>query len=130
MMVDVDFFKQYNDIYGHIKGDSALIGVASVLNSVLKRPTDFAFRLGGEEFGVLITDTNTHESEKIANSLCQEMQDSKIEHKGNKVHEFLTISIGVIVCVVEENIDGENILKKADIKLYEAKANGRNKYVI
>ncbi len=130
MMADVDFFKQYNDIYGHIQGDSALIGVAKVLNSVLKRPTDFVFRLGGEEFGILITDTNIQESENIANRLCQEMLGCKIEHKGSIASEFLTISIGVVNCLITETIDEENILKKADSKLYEAKALGRNCYII
>ncbi|HUH42155.1 MAG TPA: diguanylate cyclase, partial [Sulfurimonas sp.] len=70
MMLDIDYFKQFNDTYGHIKGDAALKSVANVFKGLLKRPGDFAFRLGGEEFGILLTDTSEINSTTIAANIC------------------------------------------------------------
>ncbi|MBU0631158.1 diguanylate cyclase [bacterium] len=130
MMLDVDFFKQYNDTYGHIEGDLALKAVAKVLKSVLKRPSDFVFRLGGEEFGVLATDIDEEDSAALAQKICTEMENSKIPHSANKVSKYLTLSIGVVSCIADETLNEEDIIKQADKKLYEAKKNGRNRYIM
>jgi diguanylate cyclase (GGDEF)-like protein len=130
MMLDVDYFKQYNDTYGHIEGDKALLHVAKVLKSVLKRPGDFVFRLGGEEFGVLLTEVTFEESEALAAKICQTMEAEAIPHAGNQASSYLTISIGVLTCKAHEELDEEDMIKEADKKLYEAKEGGRNRYVM
>lgn len=130
MMLDVDFFKQYNDTYGHIEGDKALKSVAKVLKSVLKRPSDFVFRLGGEEFGVLVTDIDMHDSALLAQKICTEMENCKIPHSGSRTSKFLTLSIGVVSCVADETLNEEGIIKQADKQLYIAKESGRNRYIM
>lgn len=127
MMLDVDFFKQYNDTYGHIEGDKALILVAKSLRSVLQRPGDFVFRLGGEEFGVFLTDTGAQDAQALASKICHSLEELKIPHAGNKASAYLTISIGAVSCVADETLDEEEIIKQADKKLYEAKEGGRNR---
>lgn len=130
MMLDVDYFKYYNDTYGHIEGDNALKAVASVLRTVLKRPGDYVFRLGGEEFGVLIVETSPLESESVALKICQELELRKIPHAKSQVSEYLTLSVGVVACVGDETLFEEDMIKQADKKLYEAKESGRNRYAM
>jgi len=130
MMVDIDFFKQYNDTYGHVEGDFALKMVAKVLQDTLKRPSDYVFRLGGEEFGVVLSDTDASQSARLADEICEGVRAREIKHEGSKVHEYLTISIGVICTVVDENIDENMLIPRADEMLYRAKESGRNRYII
>ncbi len=130
MMLDIDFFKQFNDTYGHIEGDYALKSVAKTLQDTLKRPTDFVFRLGGEEFGVLLTHTDETNSAKLARSICDTIRARKIKHAGSKINEYLTISIGVVCCVADNSLDGDILISKADVMLYEAKETGRDRYMI
>lgn len=130
MMLDVDYFKQYNDTYGHLEGDKALISVAKVLKSILKRPTDFVFRLGGEEFGIFITDLNKEDSGLLAQKVCDELEACEIPHSSSKASKFLTVSIGVAICVADEALNEEDVIKQADKQLYIAKENGRNRYAL
>ena len=130
MMLDIDFFKQYNDTYGHIEGDYALKSVAKVLKDTLQRPGDYIFRLGGEEFGVLLTQTDAQSSEKLAHNICEKVRDREIKHESSKASEFLTISIGVVSCVADNDLNEDSIISHADKMLYEAKESGRDRYVI
>jgi len=130
MMMDIDYFKQYNDTYGHIQGDFALKSVAKVLKDTLKRPSDFVFRLGGEEFGAIITDIDESNSASLALEICQSIKLREIKHETSKAGEFLTISIGVVCCKADENLDTEILMTRADEMLYKAKENGRDSYVI
>ncbi len=130
MMIDIDFFKQYNDTYGHIEGDYALKTVAKVLQKTLKRPSDFVFRLGGEEFGVLISDVDESNSAKIAGELCDAVRAEELKHENSQVNEFVTISVGVVCCVADDALDDKILISRADEMLYEAKESGRNRYVI
>lgn len=130
MMLDIDYFKQYNDTYGHIAGDLTLKNVAKVLKSILKRPSDYVFRLGGEEFGVLLSDTDEKNSSNVAQKICESIKDAKISHKNSSVCEYVTISIGVVCCVADEALDEEVLISKADDMLYEAKKNGRDRFVL
>lgn len=130
MMLDIDYFKQYNDTYGHVEGDYALKSVAKVLKDRLKRPGDYVFRLGGEEFGVLLSDTDETNSANIAREICDAIRAREIKHENSKVHEFLTISIGVVCCVADEALDEEVLISRADEMLYKAKESGRDRYVI
>ncbi|WP_372998610.1 diguanylate cyclase [Sulfurimonas sp.] len=130
MMLDIDFFKQYNDTYGHIEGDFALKSVAKVLKDFLKRPSDYVFRLGGEEFGVILIDTDESNSARLAREICDAVREREIKHEASKVNKFLTISIGVVCCVADEALNEEILISRADEMLYKAKESGRNGYII
>ena len=130
MMLDIDYFKQYNDTYGHVEGDNALREVAKVLKETLKRPNDYVFRLGGEEFGVLLTKTNESNSAKLARDICDSIRGREIKHENSKVNQFLTISIGIVCCIADESLNDEILISRSDEMLYEAKDTGRDRYVI
>jgi len=130
MMIDIDFFKQYNDTYGHIAGDHTLQIVAKVIKSCFKRPSDFVFRLGGEEFGVLLLDTDELNSARLAKELCKKVKEQGIEHKASKVADVVTISVGVVSCIADEMLDGDDLIRRADDMLYKAKEGGRDRYMI
>lgn len=130
MMLDIDFFKQYNDTYGHVEGDYALKSVAKVLKDLLRRPSDYVFRLGGEEFGVLLVETDESNSARLAREICDAIRAREIKHESSKVNEFLTISIGVVCCIADEALDEEMLMTRADDMLYKAKDGGRDGYII
>jgi diguanylate cyclase (GGDEF)-like protein len=120
IMIDIDYFKQYNDQYGHVAGDQALKKVAQVIFKQLKRPFDFVARYGGEEFVVLLPNTPAQDAFSIMESCCQAVEDLKIGHK------YLTISIGGVNCFPMEQMCSEATFKLADDMLYQAKEEGRN----
>lgn len=128
MMVDIDFFKQYNDTYGHLEGDNTLKSVAEILKNILKRPSDFIFRLGGEEFGVLLSGTDEVNSAQIANALGDAVRQAKIAHETSTASHFVTISIGVVCCVADSALKEDALIARADEMLYKAKEDGRDRY--
>ena len=130
MMIDIDFFKQYNDTYGHIEGDFALKSVAKVLKDTLRRPADFVFRLGGEEFGVLLIQTDESNSAKLAREICDAVRGREIKHESSKVNQYLTMSIGVVCCIADDALNDDILISRADEMLYEAKETGRDRYII
>jgi len=130
MMIDIDFFKQYNDTYGHVEGDYALKSVAKVLKDTLKRPSDYVFRLGGEEFGVLLSDTTESSSAKIAREICDAVRGRELKHEKSTICEFVTVSIGVVCCIADDALDNEILISRADEMLYKAKESGRDRYII
>jgi diguanylate cyclase (GGDEF)-like protein len=130
MMIDIDFFKQYNDTYGHMEGDKALKTVANVLKTTLKRPSDYVFRLGGEEFGVLLSETDATNSANMARKLCDAVRASEVIHEKSNVNKYLTISVGVVCCIADDALEDELLISKADDMLYKAKEQGRDRYVI
>ena len=130
MMLDIDHFKQYNDTYGHIEGDHALKRVGATLRETLQRPGDFIFRLGGEEFAVLLTDNTPDHAKKVAEKVRSAIEAMAIPHAGNDASEYLTVSIGVTALVPSAEMDENVILSMADANLYEAKEEGRNGFVV
>ena len=130
MMLDIDYFKQYNDTYGHVEGDFALKSVAKALKDILKRPGDYVFRLGGEEFGVLLSDTDESNSAKLARDICDAVRGRELKHENSKAGEFVTISIGVVCCIADDALDEKVLISRADEMLYEAKESGRDRYII
>ena len=130
MMIDVDNFKKYNDMYGHQKGDYALCVVASVLQDVTQRGSDFAFRIGGEEFAIITSDTTKENILSFTNSINEKLYEKKVEHQNNGVSKFLTLSIGVVFYEDGKIDDMDTIIKEADDLLYKAKENGRNQVVL
>jgi diguanylate cyclase (GGDEF)-like protein len=129
IMVDIDYFKPYNDTYGHLQGDIALQNVARVLRTSLARPGDFAFRLGGEEFGIILSDTNAASARQMAERLRFNVESLNMEHKGNKNTGIITISLGAICVTPTLSMSNETLLHTADINLYAAKERGRNQVV-
>jgi diguanylate cyclase (GGDEF)-like protein len=126
IMIDIDYFKQYNDQYGHAAGDQALKMVAQIILKQLKRPFDFVARYGGEEFAVLLPNTPAQDAIRIMESCRQAVEDLKIEHKKNTVSKYLTISIGGVNCFPTQVMCSEETFKLADDMLYQAKREGRN----
>lgn len=128
MIIDVDYFKPYNDNYGHQQGDSALRAVSGVIKDTLRRAGDFAFRIGGEEFGVIVTVDDSDVAFTIAEKLRKAVEDLGIEHAYSEVAAYLTISIGMEIhqCGDSRPADMDLIYRLADDALYQAKENGRN----
>ena len=127
ILIDVDFFKRYNDRYGHPAGDDCLLKIAEVLKTATRRASDLAARLGGEEFALLLPGTNGGGAEKIAEKLRQDVLALQIEHADNPLG-LVSISLGVAStrphCSTAET--RSHLVKTADVALYEAKGKGRN----
>lgn len=127
LLLDIDFFKQYNDYYGHVKGDEVLKTVALTLEKSASRPFDLVARYGGEEFVILLTDSSESEGLRLAEKVRQKIEELAIPHIKSTIHKSLTISIGVTTSTIDDaELDGEKLLEVADLCLYEAKALGRN----
>lgn len=126
LMVDVDYFKRYNDDNGHNQGDIALRKVASCLIESLSRPADSAFRYGGEEFVILLPDTDSTGAVHLAETILKRVAAAKVPH-GTSPFRNLTVSIGVATERMFEN-DQLALLERADEALYLAKSEGRNQY--
>lgn len=127
LMIDIDYFKQYNDTYGHKMGDKALKKVAEVFQQYMKRADDYCFRLGGEEFSIVFKVKDKNEAVIFANKIKNAIEDLKIIHQKNHTSKYLTISMGLI-CKLAKDIDSmDTLYNEADELLYMAKSNGRNR---
>ena len=126
IMMDIDHFKLFNDTYGHQKGDDVLKEVAKVLQSCGRRPGDLAVRYGGEEFIMLLGDTDSEDAEKIAVSICSAIEQLNIPHEASETSNVVTLSLGVGSLLPIEETKPSDLIKLADDLLYEAKGNGRN----
>lgn len=127
ILCDVDYFKNYNDTYGHQEGDKCLIKVAQTMDNIAKRSSDFLARYGGEEFAIILPNTTKEGAGNIAEKIREEILDLKIPHKDSKVNEYVTLSLGVASVIPSSESSTEMLIKLADNALYEAKNNGRNK---
>ena len=119
LMIDADKFKDYNDTYGHLHGDELLVSLAEIFKGVVKRSEDLVFRMGGEEFGVLLPNTDFKGAFSIAEKIREEVQNNT----------KITVSIGLACVFPKVGENSEALLKLADINLYKAKETGRNKVV-
>lgn len=126
LFIDIDHFKKYNDFYGHLAGDECLRAVARALQSCLSRPGDFVARFGGEEFIVLLPDTDTQGAVHLAETIREAVSVMGIRHIDSPVTDHLTVSIGVVTCRDAKKCDCNEILNHADRMLYQAKNEGRN----
>ncbi len=126
MFIDIDNFKSYNDNYGHIKGDSALIRTAKCLQDTIKRGGEYVVRYGGEEFVIILPETDVQRARNIGASLCKAVRELNIKHDFSDTATILTISVGIATIKVTSSILNEAILNSADKALYQAKENGRN----
>lgn len=127
VMLDIDFFKNYNDTYGHQKGDDCLKQVAGVLETSLKRPSDLAARYGGEEFAIVLPDTDFEGAVAVAERLRLNVESLRIPHIRSQVSPYVTISVGVASAVPDRASTPEGLISAADAALYRAKREGRNR---
>lgn len=125
-MIDIDFFKQYNDHYGHMVGDKALKAVANALGAQMMRSTDVFARYGGEEFIILIPGFSPEQAIQFAERLRACVLALAIKHEKSLANHYMTISVGVDTCIPEPDFDGKLLLDRADAALYRAKQGGRN----
>ncbi|PSN20160.1 hypothetical protein C7271_03520 [filamentous cyanobacterium CCP5] len=129
MMGDIDFFKPYNDTYGHPAGDACLKQIAAVLSSVLKRPGDLVARYGGEEFIMVLPDTDLAGAQHIADEILAKVRDLGIKHRTSALG-YVTLSIGCISLTPSPGRQPQNAIKAADNALYRAKNEGRNRAIL
>ena len=124
--VDIDFFKQYNDTYGHIKGDEVLQKVATEMERSFNRVSDFIFRIGGEEFAIVCSASSIEDLENMGNNLCKNIEMLRLEHASSTVNKFVTVSVGMSILECSSNIPFEEVCEQSDKALYKAKNEGRN----
>ncbi|HXK11359.1 MAG TPA: diguanylate cyclase [Vicinamibacteria bacterium] len=124
---DIDYFKRFNDTYGHQAGDECLVRVAQTMEETLNRPADLAARYGGEEFIALLVDTGTDGARLLAERMRARVEGLKIEHRASSVAPHLTVSLGVATVVPRPAIRPEDLVALADRALYAAKEGGRNR---
>jgi len=126
LIMDIDYFKQYNDIYGHQKGDEALKNIAKSLSESLQRGDDHCFRLGGEEFGIIYKVGNKQQALDFANKIRINIESLKISHSNSDISKYVTASFGVVCKNANDIKNTDEIYKDADDLLYKAKESARN----
>ena len=125
IVLDVDYFKQFNDAYGHLQGDQCLRRIASLLQAAASRSGDKVYRFGGEEFLLVLKDTDRAGALSFARRLEADIDEAAIPHKQSGVASIITASMGIATCNAR-NADSQTLLKQADTALYQAKESGRN----
>jgi len=129
-IIDIDYFKQYNDNYGHGAGDVALRQAGQALREICLRPRDFVARYGGEEFVIILPNCDKAGAEVMLSNITQSIKDKMIKHEYSNASDQLTVSIGAVVVKSSESSAVATIMKQADKLLYQAKSNGRNQWCI
>lgn len=127
IMADIDYFKLYNDNYGHQEGDRCLMAVAASLNAALHRPGDFLARYGGEEFAAILPETGEEGAFRIAERMRRQIGEQHIPHRASKVSAQVTLSLGISTVRPEKKSDLRQFIEMADRALYRAKSEGRNR---
>ena len=130
LFADIDYFKRYNDTYGHQAGDECLKQVANELKDSIKRPTDLAARYGGEEFVLVLPNTNGQGAIHVAQRIKTNISKLKIPHAQSDIDRYLTLSMGVSYTFPNHNQSAELLVKTADEALYKVKNTGRNNYLL
>lgn len=126
IMIDIDYFKKYNDNYGHLQGDECLAAIAREIQQVVRRPRDIAARFGGEEFVVMMPETNSNGAVFITRELLTNITNLALEHASSPIDKIVTVSIGVAALVPDDNLTMDSFLIRTDNALYAAKKAGRN----
>ncbi len=128
IMVDIDFFKRYNDTYGHLQGDACLKKIAAVLSGGVRRADDFVARYGGEEFAVILPNTSENGARRVADKLLEGVRSCNMLHETSDAASHVTISLGVTTGEAGHTLSGKDYIQRADEALYLSKSGGRNKY--
>lgn len=126
ILCDVDYFKNYNDKYGHPAGDDCLRRVAEAIRRQVKRPGDLAARYGGEEFVIILSNTQAEAAVNVAEGIRQKIKSLNIAHSQSKIADCITVSSGVASMVPQPNYSPSDLIAAADQALYEAKQQGRD----
>jgi diguanylate cyclase (GGDEF)-like protein len=129
IICDIDYFKKYNDFYGHVEGDACLRRVAQCIQESLKRPVDFCARYGGEEFVVVLPNSSLMGAITVAERIRSNVEDLQIPHQGSTAGQFVTLSLGLATNKLTNAHSHEHLIQCADEALYLAKARGRNQVV-
>ena len=129
VMIDIDFFKEYNDRYGHVQGDACLQQVAQALRAGASRPRDFLARYGGEEFALVVPETDEAGAQHVANRCREAVVAAAIEHAGSSIAPIVTLSLGVGTISPSADDDPAKFIEAVDRRLYRAKQDGRNMIV-
>lgn len=127
LMCDVDYFKAYNDTFGHVAGDNCLQEIADLLRRHFQRASDLVARYGGEEFCVILPDIDFNEAKLLTEQLRLGIMQHKIIHQASQIAEYVTLSIGVVTCPSDTICDADMLIRGADKALYKAKNGGRNR---
>lgn len=128
IMVDVDYFKQFNDFYGHTEGDACLGQIARALHALAKRPRDLAARLGGEEFALLLPETDAEGAQRTAQLCADAIATLRLPHERSDIGNIITVSLGVGTITIEGDGRPQEFVGAVDNLLYAAKRNGRNRF--
>ncbi|MBI4804671.1 MAG: diguanylate cyclase [Desulfovibrio sp.] len=129
IMLDIDFFKQYNDTYGHIAGDDCLRKIAGLLVDKSNRTTDLTARYGGEEFSIILPETSAYGAQVIAERIRKGVKDLAIPHSSSSISDHVTVSLGVVTISEAKPVSPKELIFLADELLYEAKSGGRDRVV-
>ena len=129
LMIDIDYFKQYNDTYGHITGDEMIIHIASLISQNVKRTSDLVARYGGDEFIVLLSNTDELGALKVASGIRSMLSGACLPHERSPLGGVATLSIGMSTCIPDAAISLAEHIQSVDAALYEAKQAGRNRIV-
>jgi diguanylate cyclase (GGDEF)-like protein len=130
ILIDIDYFKNYNDFYGHLSGDDCLIQIAQTAAKQIKRPDDLFARYGGEEFMVILPNTEIDGAITVAKSIQESIRNLNIPHEDSKISEIVTISMGIASVIPTSDKSPEHLIALSDKVLYEAKHQGRDRYVV
>jgi len=127
ILCDIDFFKQYNDSYGHQSGDICLKKVAQAIAQTVTRPADLVARYGGEEFVVVLPQTNLEKAVYLAEQIRHQVKSLQIPHQSSRVGDYVTLSLGVACTIPKHDLSHTRLLQATDEALYQAKQNGRDR---
>ena len=130
IICDIDYFKLYNDNFGHLLGDICLKKVAKTIANTVMRPADLVARYGGEEFAVILPQTPAHNALQVAKAIGQEIEKLAIPHPKSQVSDYLSLSLGVSCAIPQPKYTKKQLLVAADKALYQAKKQGRNRAIL
>ena len=130
ILCDVDYFKKYNDFYGHQAGDICLKNIAQTINNSLHRAGDFAARYGGEEFAIILPNTDVDGAVRFAEKLQQNIRKQKLVHTASEVSPYISLSMGISSIIPTLNVTPSFLISKVDSALYQAKKAGRDRYFV
>jgi diguanylate cyclase (GGDEF)-like protein len=130
ILCDIDHFKTYNDTYGHQAGDETLVQVARGLASAVPRTTDFVARFGGEEFVILLAHSTIDDATVVAGRVLDAIRSLQVAHGTSPTTPHVTVSLGVAAIVPDQFTTPEELIRRADEALYQAKQEGRNRYAL
>lgn len=130
VLIDIDHFKSYNDHYGHPAGDACLKQVATVLREATRRTADLAARYGGEEFAMVLPETPQEGALEVAKGIAERLARLEIAHARSPTRGVITLSQGIATCKPGQQVDCEHLIQHADKALYQAKEQGRNRFLV